>query len=132
MREMKKKLMYGVLLWAIPFVVSIFMFPIRASDRPLFESAMTVVVVLCVVIFSALYFRKWVDSKFLSEGIFLGILWLVISLAIDLILFMPDTPMHVSFIDYIKDIGITYLLIPVITIGFGYILNNKRQKIKAI
>jgi hypothetical protein len=131
MKEIKKKLMYGVLLWAIPFVVSIFVFPLRSSDRPLFESIMPVVVVLCVVIFSALYFRKWADSKFISEGIVLGILWLVISLAIDLALFMPETPMQMSLVDYIKDIGLIYLMIPVITIGFGYILSKRDKKINA-
>jgi fumarate reductase subunit C len=85
---------------------------------------MPVVVTLCVVIFSILYFEK-VYGKFLREGILLGVLWLVISLVIDLILFMPDSPMHMSFIDYVKDIGLTYLMIPTITIGFGYMLDKK-------
>jgi len=34
-------------------------------------------------------------------------------------------PMPMSFINYLKDIGFTYLLIPVITVGFGYVKNAK-------
>ena len=124
MKSIKKALLFGFLLWVIPFVVAISIFPVRNSDRPLFESIMPVVVVLCVVIFSVLYFQK-LDGKLLREGIILGLLWLVISLVIDLIMFLPETPMHMSFVDYLKDIGVTYLMTPTITIGFGYLLGKK-------
>lgn len=125
MKSIKKALLFGFLVWVIPFVVAMLIFPIRNSDRPLFESIMPIVVTLCTVIFSILYFEK-VYSKFLREGILLGVLWLVISLVIDLIMFMPDSPMHMSFINYVKDIGLTYLMIPIITIGFGYMLEKRR------
>jgi len=35
-------------------------------------------------------------------------------------------PMTMPLIEYIKDIGLTYLLIPAVTIGFGYILDKKQ------
>ena len=124
MKSTKKALLFGFLLWVIPFVVAFLIFPIRNSDRPLFESIMPVVVVLCVVVFSILYF-KVVEKHFSREGIILGISWFIISLAIDLLLFMPDSPMHMSFIDYVKYIGLTYLMIPAITIGVGYALNKR-------
>lgn len=125
MRSIKKGILFGFLVWVIPFVVAILIFPIRNNDRPLFESIMPVVVVLCVVIFACLYFQK-LQGRLLREGIILGVVWLAISLVLDLILFMPDSPMHMSFIDYLKDIGLTYLMIPAITIGFGYLLEKKR------
>lgn len=125
MKSIKKGILFGFLVWVIPFVMAILIFPIRNNDRPLFESIMPVVVVLCVVIFTCFYFQK-LPGRLLKEGIILGVVWLAISLVLDLILFMPDSPMHMSFIDYLKDIGLTYLMIPAITIGFGYLLEKKR------
>ncbi len=125
MKSIKKGILFGFLVWVIPFVMAILIFPIRNNDRPLFESIMPMVVVLCVVIFTCLYFQK-LQGRLLREGIILGVVWLAISLVLDLILFMPDSPMHLSFIDYLKDIGLTYLMIPAITIGFGYLLEKKR------
>jgi hypothetical protein len=73
-----------------------------------------------------LYFKK-LNGNFLSEGIRLGILWLVISLAIDLFMFLPtNSPMNMSLADYTADIGVTYLAIPTITIGVGFLLEKKK------
>lgn len=125
MKSIKKGILFGFLVWVIPFVVAILIFPIRNSDRPLFESIMPVVVTLCVVIFASLYLKKQ-RGKLLREGIILGMVWLAISLVLDLIIFMPESPMHMSFVDYAKDIGLTYLMIPTITIGFGYQLEKSQ------
>jgi galactitol-specific phosphotransferase system IIC component len=84
---------------------------------------MPVVVVAVTVLSTTLYFKK-TEAKFLREGVWLGIVFLVISLAIDLLMFSWG-PMAMPLIDYIKDIGFTYLLIPVITIGMGYLLRSK-------
>jgi len=40
-------------------------------------------------------------------------------------MFMPESPMKMSFADYMMDIGLTYLIIPVICIGFGYLLKKQ-------
>jgi ABC-type tungstate transport system substrate-binding protein len=131
MKSVKKALLFGFLVWVIPFVVAILIFSVRNSDRPLFESIMPVVVTLCVVIFASLYLKNVLKNQ-LREGILLGVIWLAISLVLDLIMFMPQTPMHMSIIDYGKDIGLTYVLIPAITIGFGYQLQKSQQKTSSI
>ncbi len=43
MKSVKKALLFGFLLWVIPFVIAFLIFPIRNSDRPLFESIMPIV-----------------------------------------------------------------------------------------
>lgn len=48
------------------------------------------------------------------------------SMNIDLFMFMWG-PMQMSFWDYMKDIGFTYLIYPVVTIGFGFVLDKKAQ-----
>jgi len=118
-------LLYGFLIWLIPFVVAFLIFPIRESNRALFESIMPIVITISVIFFAYQYFRK-LYTNFVKEGVLLGLIWLAISLIIDLAMFMQG-PMKMSFANYIMDIGLTYLIIPTITIGFGYLCENKRK-----
>jgi hypothetical protein len=60
------------------------------------------------------------------EGAVIGVAWLVISLAIDLPLFLLESPMKMSLPDYIADIGLTYLIMPTITVGMGWVLKQKQ------
>ncbi|MBM4174826.1 MAG: hypothetical protein FJ213_01430 [Ignavibacteria bacterium] len=122
MRSIKSALLYALAVWVIPFVVAMFIFPIRESNRPLFESIMPVAVCAAVVIFSILYFKK-VETNSLKEGILLGLIFFLVSFIIDLSMFMWG-PMKMTFGEYLSDIGITYLLMPVITIGFGFLLQK--------
>ena len=119
MKNTKLAILYGLLVWAIPFVVAILILPIRDSNRPLFESIMPVAVVFSTVVCTILYSKKaGVGSA--RDGLLLGLLWMLISLAIDALMFSRG-PMKMTLRGYIDDIGITYLMIPVITKGFGYL-----------
>ena len=115
---------FGILIWLIPFLVSFVVFPLKDSNRPLFESIMPVVLTITVVIFSILFFKR-VDREFMKEGFIIGIVWFTINIVIDLFMFIPESSMHMSLVDYIMDIGLTYLIILVIPVGFGYMLEKK-------
>lgn len=114
--------LFGVLLWLIPFVVSVLIFPLRAGQRPLFESIMPVVIAAWTVFFCILYLSD-LKTGFQREGILIGIVWLFMSIVLDLLLF-TEGPMKMTLLDYTEDIAITYLMIPVITFGFGYVLEH--------
>lgn len=122
MTSIKKSLLYGFLVWLIPFIVAFIIFPVRESNRPLFESIMPVVLSGSVVLFSILCFKK-TQAGSTSEGLKLGLIWLAVSVVIDLLVFMQG-PMKMSLSAYISDIGVTYLLIPIITTGFGYLIER--------
>lgn len=124
MNSLKTSLFYGFMIWLIPFLVSVLIWPIHDTNRALFESIMPVTLTASLVLFSVLYLRK-AQSDFLREGLMIGVMWFVISLVIDLILFIPESPMQMPLGEYMMDIGITYLLIPMICAGFGYLLENK-------
>ena len=124
MNKYVKLVGFGFLIWLIPFLVSFVIFPLRNTNRPLFESIMPVVLVLTVMIISVLYFKK-IEKESLKEGLIAGVLWFVLSLVIDLMLFLPSSPMQMSFSDYMMDIGFTYLIILMIPIGIGALLNKK-------
>ena len=117
-----KVALFGLICWAVPFLVSVLIYPLRESQRPLFESIMPVVVAVSAMTLSIIYFLK-VEDAFLRAGILIGIAWLIINVGLDLLLFMQG-PMKMTLADYIKDIGITYLIIPVVTFGQGLIVQR--------
>jgi hypothetical protein len=123
MKKYLKIALFGFLTWLIPFIVAFLIFQLKSSYRPLFESIMAVVVTASAVLFAILYFRKLI-SGFLREGILTGVIWFIINIILDLMLFM-EGPMKMSFSDYMMDIGLTYLIIPVVTTGLGYLLQRK-------
>jgi len=115
--------LFGFLIWLIPFVISFIIFPLRETNRPLFESIMPVVLTAVVIVFSLLLITKK-ENKPIKEGILVGVSWFVLSLFIDLLLFLPESPMQMTLGDYMMDIGLTYVLIIIIPIGIGYSLSK--------
>lgn len=116
---------YGVVVWLVPFVVAFVFLPLRQQDRILFESIMPIAVVAPTVIFSVLYINP-VPGKHAMEGLRLGLLWLVICIAIDQV-FFNFGPTRMTFVDYLKDIGLTYVMIPFITTGHGLMQQRMKQ-----
>lgn len=114
---------FGFFIWLIPFLISFLIVSLRNENRVLFESIMPVVVVFFVVVFSYMYFKK-LEKDFIRDGIVAGIIWFLISILIDLMMFLPETTWHMDIIDYMMDIGLTYLIILIIPIGTGFLLNK--------
>jgi hypothetical protein len=83
----------------------------------MFESIMPVILAGAVVIFALLYFKNAMSVS-VWEGLMLGLIWFAISFLIDLVMFSSG-PMKMPFTDYIADVGIVYLMIPIITVGFA-------------
>jgi hypothetical protein len=83
----------------------------------MFESIMPVIVAGAVVIFALLYFKNAMSVS-VWEGLSLGLIWFAISFLIDLVMFSSG-PMKMHFGEYIADVGIVYLMIPIITVGFA-------------
>lgn len=122
----KSAVLYGVAIWAFVFIVAILAFPLRATERPLFESIMPVALTLAVVVASVRYFET-VTKRFTYMGLCLGLIWFTVNIVIDLFMFSSG-PMKMTLLDYIKDIGVTYLLILIIPIGIGLTLEKKYKK----
>jgi hypothetical protein len=78
---------------------------------------MPVTLSLVVVGLALPYFRR-VRGRFIKEGVLLGCLWFAISVVIDLPL-MLNPPMNLTLVEYTADIGLTYLMIPVMTTGIA-------------
>jgi len=117
MTSWRRAILLGLLVWLVPFVVAFAAFRLKDSWRALFESIMPVTLALTVVICALLYFRR-AEAGGWREGLALGLLWMAISVAIDLPL-MLSPPISYTLTEYAADIALTYLMIPVITAGIG-------------
>ena len=123
MKNTRILLLYGFLLWLIPFVIAIGIFTVRESNRPLFESIMPVVLCLGAVVLSIAYFTR-VENDLVRAGLIAGTVWLVMSVSLDLLLFMWG-PMRMTLGAYMADIGLTYLIFPIVTTGMGWVLERR-------
>jgi hypothetical protein len=117
MTSIRKALLLGLVVWLVPFAVAFCIFALKTSWRSLFESIMPVTLAAVVVGCALFYFRN-VEAPSLREGLLLGLLWWAISLAIDLPL-MLSPPISMPLLEYVADIGLTYLMIPILTLGIA-------------
>jgi hypothetical protein len=124
MNKYFKIVIFGFVVWLVPFLVSFFIYPLKTAGNPLFESVMPLVITIITVSLACLYLIK-LETDLIREGVIIGFSWFLINLAIDLVLFLPPSPMQMNLMNYMEDIGITYLMIPVITVGLAYMADNK-------
>lgn len=125
MSNLKKVFILGFLTWLIPFVFS-FLFYNREGELlinfDVFKSVMVVVSISISMVFLIQYF-KTVKGNFLRNGGYLGVIWFVMNLLLDIVFLLPLSGMPMQ--EYVNQIAIRYLAIPVIATGFGYMLEKK-------
>lgn len=114
---MKRRLIYGLGVWLIPFIVAMLVFPFRGSERALFESIMALTLVKTVLALGSKYLGR-VKKNVANEAVMAGWTWLLMCVGLDM-LFFTWGPMKMSIRDYVYDIGVTYLTIPVIMYWLG-------------
>ncbi len=124
MQNIKRALIYGFLLWLIPFLASVVIFPLKKTDPAFFQSLLGVLSMTLVIILTVHYFRKTQGS--LKEGIFLGLILAGLSWFFDFLFFIWG-PIKMPLDAYIKEIGIGYLLYLVIATGFGFSLGRNKK-----
>ena len=75
--------------------------------------------------FLVAYFND-VNQDFLKEGITIGISWLIINLGLDLLILIPISRMSIG--DYFIQIGLRYIVIPIMAIMVGYVLEQQELR----
>jgi hypothetical protein len=122
MYSWSRAVFYGVLLWAIPFMMMFVLYPLRLTAMPLFASLRTIILCVGVVFFTVLYFRD-AENRFLGEGIKLGVLWALLSILFDQVPYVFGG-MKMSFFEYMRDTGLNYMVYPIVTGGTGFLLSS--------
>jgi hypothetical protein len=108
----------GFASWLIPFVAA-FPFFTQAGElnipQPLFKSIMVVIGGGIGVLLLVMAFRRVPPT--LANGIAIGCYWLALNLVLDLVILVPMSGRGIG--DYFMDIGLRYLLLPIIAAGIG-------------
>ncbi len=122
MRHLGRVLGYGFATWVIALALSFLAYPLKKAADPLFETVMTLVVTTLAVGATGVYFRG-LTRGFARKGVLLGVALLAVNVVLDQPLFLAG-PMAMPFMAYMRDIGLTYLVYPVVTIGTGLLLHH--------
>jgi hypothetical protein len=123
-------LIYGLASWAIPFAASLFFFAPGGRmlvPRELFESVMIVVGGGSASLLLVLAFLR--AQATVTRGFSIGVLWLAINLGLDLWVLLPISKMGIG--EYFQEIGLRYLLIPVMSVGMAAVALPYRRALKA-
>ena len=129
MKNTLRLLLLGLMTWAIPFFAAFFFMDQTGQlsiDMYLFKTIMIIVGGLTGAFAIVLYFKKYEDA-YLKHGLLAGLTWFFINVILDLMLLVPMSKM--SYPDYFSQIGLRYLMIPIMNIMVGYILNTKTNKL---
>lgn len=117
----------GFLSWAIPFIISFFFYTkdgVLTIDIFLFKSLMIVIGSFSASVLLILFFKK-VSENFVKESIKVGLAWFLINLVLDGIVLLPMSKMSIA--DYLSQIGLRYLVIPIFTITIGMVVQEKYE-----
>ena len=110
----KRAALLGFLSWLIPFMLSFLVFPIRKLNAPLFETLMSLILLLTAGALLQLYFQGRV--VWVSEAVLVGLLWVGINLVLDYPMFAFG-PMRMAIGSYYSEIGFSYLIFPVFALA---------------
>ena len=132
MKNIIRLTLHGIMIWLIPFISAFFFFDQTgqiAVDMYLFKTVMILIGGLTGAFAIVIYFRK-VQSGFVNQGIIIGIVWFVVNFILDLAILLPISGMNYS--DYLVQIGLRYLMIPIMSIMAGVLLEKKPILKKAV
>jgi len=121
----KRATLLGFASWLIPFAISFLLFPLKKSNAPLFETLMTLIVLMTAGVLFWLYFGgRAVCSR---EALLVGALWLAVNLTMDYPMFAYG-PMKMTGAAYSSEIGLAYLTFPMF--GFWAARLASRSKVR--
>lgn len=126
MNKYLKIVIFGFLAWLIPFVSALFFYTSEGEptiDIFLFKSIMIIVGSITAAVLLVYYFKK-IDADYMKEGILVGVIWYIINILLDLVILVPMSGMSIA--DYFAQIGLRYIMIPVMSITVGTALSNKK------
>lgn len=125
MRRLVRIVLLGIAIWAVPFALAMAIFPVVSPASELFEAIMAVTLAFATTLFGLIHLSRCAAPS-LDEGLLAGSIWMAISVALDLpfFIFGPEQ-MRMAPADYIADVALTYLMIPIIAGGLGQAFSSR-------
>ena len=117
---------YGIISWVIPFIASFAFFDMRIQkltiDEMYFKSIMIVLgaFIGCILL---IRFFHIIEENYIKEGLIAGLIIMLINLVLDVVILIPMSKM--PFLLYYKQIGMRYLIVPIIATTMGMAIQDK-------
>lgn len=130
MKNIVKLSLLGLMTWSVPFITSFLFFNKSGAlsiDIFLFKTIMIIVGGITGAFAIIIYFKKQ-ESAFFKNGLLIGFIWFLMNIVLDLLILIPMSKM--TYPDYFTQIGLRYLMIPIMCILVGYLLEIKTIKSK--
>lgn len=130
MKKTFKIIGFGIITWLIPFIASFFLYSRTGTPVVNVFLVKTIMIVLGAfagVLLLVIYFRG-IEKNYLKEGIIVGLTWLIINWLLDFVILLPLAKVNMAI--YFSQTGLRYLIIPIISIGMGYLLKINSIKTK--
>lgn len=125
-KKILKLIFFGILTWLVPFLISIPMYPRGEPVMDIFlVKAILIVLATAFAVFLILVYFRDVHVRYLKEGVLLGGSWLAINWGLDIIILLPLSGMDPA--TYFAQIGLRYLIIPIMAIGIGYAVEREKS-----
>ncbi|OPX59871.1 MAG: hypothetical protein A4E25_00918 [Methanobacterium sp. PtaB.Bin024] len=114
---------FGFIIWLIPTLATLSVSYLGALNY--FDVISSVSIAVTVIALTYLYFKD-INENYVREGIICGVVWLVISIILDIVLIFLGIN-KITIIEYVIDIAPIYIVIPAITIVLGLYRNQNQD-----
>jgi len=118
---------YGLLSWLFPFISSFLFF--TKNGQPMLPVSLikSIMILIGASLGAVLLFRLFKRSPpSLGTGVAIGLFWFLLNILLDLSILVPITKM--SLREYFSEIGLRYLLIPIMAGAMGAVGSQQRQQ----
>lgn len=129
MNQYLKLALYGLLIWAVPYIISMGLYPtgIMTSEPLFFKSLMVTIGGITGLIASVFYLRSLKNIDLRQAWIAFGV-WLIINWVLDFVFLIPYSGQ--SVLQYFKEIGLDYLAGMSYPLAVAYTMCCKTKKAK--
>lgn len=123
MKSLFRILLFGLAVWAAPFAIGMAVFAWVPPETALFDTLMSIAMTFAATLFGYLYFKR--AEPGLRTGILIGAVWAAFCVALDAPLFLFGMQeMRMSVAEYAADIGLAYLMLPIIAGGLAHAMRR--------
>ena len=117
MNNEQKNIFYGLLIASISIGISLIV-KTEDLDRIFFLKSIMIIVIASVTAILGIDYMKNIKKDSYNQGIKIGVTWFLISFISGILL---SFILKIDIVNFIKQSGIRYLIIPIITISLGYV-----------
>lgn len=122
---MKSTVLNGILIWLVPFAIGSALISVIDVESALFDTLMAIILTAATCYLSYRYNRRK-GAVAMGSALQTGIIWMIIAWLLDAPFFLIMDFAKMPLGEYIADIGLAYLMIPIINLTVATAMQGRR------